>query len=97
MIKPSCYLASFVIPFFLRSAHRFFINSDNRLRPSLVIPPRRFLPAAAIFILVPGFLPLLLPLPVAPIPSKAAIAAPRRSLSFFKSEMILSISKQVLL
>jgi hypothetical protein len=86
-------LASFVIPFFLRSAHRFFMSSESRFLPSLLIPPRRFLFAGTAFALAlgPGFRPRLAP--VDPIPTRALIAFTNRSRSFFKSATILSISK----
>jgi hypothetical protein len=84
-------LPSFDIPFFLRSAHRFFMSSDNRLRPSLLMPPRR-LPAVVLAALGPGFRPLRLPVAADPPPTKAAIALTIRSLSIFKSATILSIS-----
>lgn len=92
-IQPHRYLLSFVSPFFLRSAHRFFISSDSRFLPSLVIPPRLFLfvapdLGAAIRPLLPEAIPA---------PTKAVIARISRSLSFFKSATILSISKYVLL
>jgi len=89
-IHPYRYLLSFVSPFFLRSAHRFFISSDSRFLPSLVIPPRRLVFVA------PGLEAAIRPLlPVAfdPAPIKAVIALISRSLSFFKSATILSISK----
>ena len=35
------FVAVFYEPFFLRSAQRRFIASDNRLLPSGVMPPRR--------------------------------------------------------
>jgi hypothetical protein len=84
-------LASFVIPFFLRSAHRFFMSSDSRFLPSLLIPPRRFLFAGTALALGPGFRPRLAP--VEPIPTRALIARTNRSRSFIKSATILSISK----
>ncbi len=34
-------------PFFLRAAQRRFIAKDKRLRPSGVMPPRRFLLAGS--------------------------------------------------
>ena len=89
-IHPYRYLLSFISPFFLRSAHRFFISSDSRFLPSLVIPPRLFVFVA------PGLeaaIRPLLPVAVDPAPTKAVIALISRSLSFFRSATILSISK----
>ena len=75
-------------PFFLRSAQRFFIASDNRLLPSGVIPPRRFLfgkwPAARrLFFEVRGEI----------VPSRALIARVILSPSCLRSARIFLKSK----
>lgn len=76
-------------PFLLRSAHRFFIASDNRFLPSAVRPRRlRFFGAgglATAFCFVAGA--------GASVPSSAAMARLSRSLSLFKSATIRSRSK----
>jgi hypothetical protein len=75
------------VPFFFRSAHRFFIANDSRLLPSGVIPPRLFpfdaVTATAIFLAVRGEFDA----------SSAAIARLSLSLSCFSSPTILSRSK----
>jgi hypothetical protein len=76
------------VPFFLRSAHLFLIMSDNRFLPSAVIC-RPFLAfrmikvGAALFserVLAPS------------VPSSAAMARLRRSLSLFNSDTIAPMS-----
>src|ERR1019366_21626 len=84
-IRAVCY-----IPFFLRSAQRFFIAIDNRFLPSGVRPPRlRF------FDVVPFGLPAraFLPPPDKADPTSAAIARPSLSASSFNSATNLSRSK----
>jgi hypothetical protein len=76
--------------FFLRSAQRRFIASDNRFLPSGVKPPRlRF------FVVDPFGLPMrFLPLPPDKAdPNNAEIARPSLSLSFVKSDTNLFRSK----
>jgi hypothetical protein len=74
--------------FFLFSAHRFFIITDNRLRPAAV-RWWRFLAGAASF-LADTFVATAR---VEFAPSNAAIALSRRSLSAFNSETIRCVSK----
>ena len=75
--------------FFLRSAQRFFIASDNRFLPSAVRPPRLLLlamgaeAAAFAFEVAAG----------ESVPSSAAMARLSRSFSLFNSATILSTSK----
>src|SRR5215472_7528852 len=61
---------SFCAPFFLRSAHRFFINMDNRFLPAALMPPRLFFFAGPFR----ETLTLLFPGRVEPRPVKAAMA-----------------------
>src|SRR5260221_8933474 len=75
------------VPFLLRSAHLFFIISDNRFLPSDVRPRPPFLALTKVG--AASFLELVL----APsVPSSAAIARLRRSLSFFNSDTIATMS-----
>jgi len=77
------------LAFFLRSAQRFFIASDNRLLPSGVRPPR-----SRFFVVLPLGLPMcFLPPSEKADPKSAAMACPSRSRSFFKSETIFARSK----
>jgi hypothetical protein len=76
-------------PFFLYSAQRFFIASDNRFLPSTVRRPRLLLFAV-------GAEAAAFPFEVAAGesgPSSAAMARLSRSLSLFNSATILSRSK----
>jgi len=74
------------VPFLLRSAHLFFIISDNRFLPSAVRRRPPFLALTKVG--AASFLELVL----APsIPSSAAIARLRRSLSFFNSDTIATM------
>jgi hypothetical protein len=68
----------YVAPFFLRSAHLFFINSDNRLRPAALIRWRFRCPDAPLLArsFVTG---------VAFLPSSTAMALSRRFRSAFNS------------
>jgi hypothetical protein len=77
------------MPFFLRSAQRFFIAIDSRFLPAGVRPPRlRF------FEVVPLGLPtFFLPPPEKADPKSAEIARPSLSLSFAKSATNFSRSK----
>jgi len=77
-------------PILLRTAHRLFIASDKRLRPSGVMPPRLFTFEAAW-----GEAAALLPVPSPKelMPSNAAIARLSWRSSRFKSATILSKSK----
>jgi hypothetical protein len=77
-----------VEPFFLRSAHLFFIMSDNFFRPSALrrlpfLPFRTTNVGAALF---PGTVL------TTSVPSSAAMARLSRSLSFFNSVTIAVIS-----
>jgi hypothetical protein len=75
--------------FFLRSAQRFFIASDNRFRPSGVMPPRFFL-----FVVLPLGLPTRsFPLGDNADPNSAPMARLSLSRSFFKSETTFARSK----
>jgi len=75
------------VPFLLRSAHLFFIISDNRFLPSDVRPRPPFLALTKVG--ATSFLELVL----APsVPSSTAIARLRRSLSFFNSDTIAAMS-----
>jgi hypothetical protein len=77
------------LPIFLRSAQRFFIASDNRLRPSGVMPPRFFL-----FVVLPLGLPTRFFPPGANAePKSAPMARLNLSRSFFKSETTFARSK----
>jgi hypothetical protein len=69
--------------FFLRSAHRFFIANDKRLRPSGVIPPRRRLPLGR-----PVAFAFAAPRDEEPISTSASIARTMRSFSASKSDSI---------
>jgi hypothetical protein len=82
------------MPFFLRSAQRFFIISDSRFLPSGVIPRPR---GDLVFDREALVTERVLLLPSDPSSSNAAIARSRRSLSRFKSVMNLAISKMRLL
>jgi hypothetical protein len=75
------------VPFFLRSAHLFFIISDNRFLPSDVRPRPPFLALTKV-----GAASLLEPVLAPSVPSSAAIARLRRSLSFFNSDTIATMS-----
>src|SRR5258708_1569781 len=80
-------------PFFLRSAQRFFIAIESRLRPSGVRPPRlRFFVTDPLGRPTRFFLPP--PDKAAPAdPNRALIARPSLSRSFAKSDTNLSRSK----
>jgi hypothetical protein len=69
--------------FFLRSAQRFFIANDMRLRPSNVIPPRRRLPLGR-----PVAFAFAAPRDEEPIPTSASIARTIRSFSASKFDNI---------
>jgi hypothetical protein len=77
-------------PFFLRSAHRFFIASDSRFLPSGVIPLRLFsLDATGC-----GAVTLLFRVTQGEVDSSsAAIARSSRPLSCFNTSTILFVSK----
>ena len=80
----------FYEPFFLRSAHRFFIANDNRLLPSAVMPPR-FFPSDAV---ASRAAPLtLFSLSGEADPSSVAMARLILSLFRFRSATILATSK----
>src|ERR1700730_12802898 len=75
------------VPFFLRSAHLFFIISDSRFLPSAVRRP--FLAFRMTKVGAAVFAELVL---TTSVPSSAAIARLRRSLSLFNSDTIALIS-----
>ena len=77
--------------FFLRSAQRFFIANDNRLRPSGVRPLPRPSPVGADGRGAATLVFFTIRCEV--VPSSSAMARPSRSLSCFKSATILSRSK----
>lgn len=77
------------MPFFRRSAQRFFIAIDSRLLPSGVRPRR-----LRLFDVLPlGLPPRFLPPCDKAFPMSAEMARPSRSLSFFKSANNFSRSK----
>ena len=77
------------MPFFRRSAQRFFIAIDRRLLPSGVRPPR----LRPFDVLPLGLPPRFLPPCDKAVPMSAEMARPSRSLSFFKSATNLFRSK----